>query len=65
MDKTTLPTLTAATGVTVSFELNANLTQGIVTLTVPAGVNGTGTLNFGGAKDSSGNVVAPIAQPVN
>ncbi|HEY8211242.1 MAG TPA: carboxypeptidase regulatory-like domain-containing protein [Myxococcaceae bacterium] len=53
------PTITLPAGVTATYASDSNLTQGMFTLTVPAGVNGTGAFTINGPTDSSGN---PMSQ---
>jgi hypothetical protein len=59
MDTTVLPTITlTGAGVTSTFAWNANRTLGVITITIPAGVDATGTYTVGGAKDTSANTMA-------
>jgi len=51
------PSITLPTGVTASYLPDPNLTQGMFTLTIPAGVNGAGSFTINGPADSSGNAI--------
>lgn len=52
------PTITLPAGLTATYIPDPNLTQGTFTITVPAGVNGSGAFSINGPADSSGNAMA-------
>lgn len=62
MDSSVLPTITLpAAGMTATFAWNDTLTSGAFSISVPAGVNGSGAYSITGAKDTSGNLMIPKA----